>query len=99
VLLGIHAGATPERERASCLRILLDARSRAQAEHQLDLRTELRFGDLDEELGRQLDVDPNSMLVLGLDSLAGAEAARLAGLLEGPRLRPVLLVRSPAGRD
>jgi len=99
VLLGIHDGATPERERASCLRILLEARARAQVEHQLDMRTELRFGDLDEELARQLDVDPSSMLVLGLDTLDKAETARLAGLLEGPRLRPVLLVRSLAGSD
>jgi sulfate transport system ATP-binding protein len=99
VLLGIHGGATPERERASCLRLLLDARSHALAEHQLDLRTELRFGDLDEELERELGKDPNSMLVLGLDTLDGAETSRLAGLLEGPRLRPVLLVRPPAGND
>jgi sulfate transport system ATP-binding protein len=99
VLLGIHDGATPARERASCLRVLLEARARAQVEHQLDLRTELRFGDLDEELARQLDVDLSSMLVLGLDTLGKAETARLAGLLEGPRLRPVLLVHSPAGSD
>ena len=99
VLLAIHDAATPERERASCLRILLDARSRALAEHQLDLRTELRFGDLDAELERELGADLNSMLVLGLDTLDGAETARLAGLLEGPRLRPVLLVRPPAGND
>jgi sulfate transport system ATP-binding protein len=99
VLLGIHDGATPERERASCLRLLLDARARAQLEHQLDLRTELRFGDLDAELARELGVNANSMLVLGLDTLEEDETARLAGLLEGPRLRPVLLVRSPAGAD
>jgi len=97
VLLAIHDGATPERERASCLRFLLDARTRALAEHQLDLRTELRFGDLDGELSRELGVNPNSMLVLGLDTLDEAETARLAGLLETPPLRPVLLVRSPAG--
>jgi hypothetical protein len=63
------------------------------------MRTELRFGDLDEELARQLGVDANSMLVLGLDTLDEAETARLAGLLEGPRLQPVLLVHSPAGSD
>jgi len=32
------------------------------------------------------------MLVLGLDSLADRETARLNTLLEGPRLRPVLIV-------
>jgi sulfate transport system ATP-binding protein len=99
VLLAIHDGATPARERASCLRILLEARSRALTEHQLDLRTELRFGDLDAELARELGANPNSMLVLGFDTLDEAETARLPGLLEGPRLLPVLLVRSTTGSD
>jgi hypothetical protein len=94
VLLAVHEGSTPERERASRLRILLDARSRALNEHGLDLRTELRFGDTDVELERELSADPNSMLVLGLDSLDDAETARLAALLEGPKLRPVLIVRA-----
>ena len=96
VLLAVHEAATPDRERASRLRLLLDARSRALAEHGLDLRTELRFGDPDTELERELSVDANSMLVLGLDSLAEGETARLNALLEGPRLRPVLIVRAGA---
>ena len=37
------------------------------------------------------------MLVLGLDSLEASETARLATLLEGPKLRPVLIVRAPDG--
>ena len=94
VLLAIHEASTPDRERASRLRLLLDARSTALAEHGLDLRTELRFGDPDTEIERELSVDPNAMLVLGLDSLADAETARLKTLLEGPRLRPVLIVRA-----
>ena len=98
VLLAIHEAATPERERASRLRLLLDARSRALSEHGLDLRTELRFGDPDEELARELSVDPNSMLVLGLDSLDDAETARLATLLEGPQLA-ARADRARAGRD
>jgi hypothetical protein len=98
VLLAVHEAATPERERASRLRLLLDARSKALADHGLDLRTELRFGDPDAELARELSVDPNSMLVLGLDTLDEAETARLSGLLEGEKLRPVLLVRA-AGAD
>ncbi len=97
VLLAIHETATPERERASRLRLLLDARSRALSEHGLDLRTELRFGDPDEELARELAVDPNSMLVIGLDSLDEADTARLRALLEGPQPRPVLIVRAPDG--
>jgi sulfate transport system ATP-binding protein len=94
VLLAIHEATTPERERASRLRLLLDARSRALTEHGLDLRTELRFGDADAELERELSVDPNSMLVIGLDALDGAEAVRVKALLEGPKQRPVLIVRA-----
>ena len=97
VLLAVHEASTPDRERAARLRLLLDARSRALSEHGLDLRTELRFGDPNEELARELAVAPNSMLVLGLDSTDGAEATRLANLLEGPLLRPVLVVRAPDG--
>jgi sulfate transport system ATP-binding protein len=93
VLLAIHEASTPERERASRLRLLLNARSTAQVEHGLDLRTELRFGDPDAELERELSVDPNSMLVIGVDALADGESARIKALLEGAKPRPVLIVR------
>ena len=95
VLLAIHEAETPERERAAHLRVLLDARSKALLDHGLDLRTELRFGDPDAELARELGMHANSMLVLGLDSLDDRETARLKGLLEGPTLLPVLIVRAP----
>ncbi len=94
VLLAIHDGSTPERERASRLRLLLDARSQALTDHGLDLRTELRFGDAHAELTRELDVDPNSMLVLGLEALEESDSLRLESLLEGPQPRPVLIVRA-----
>ncbi len=94
LLLAIHGATTPERERAARLRLLLNARSWALAEHGLDMRTELRFGDMDVELEKELSVEANSMLVLGLDSLADSETLRLAPLLEGPKLRPVLIVRA-----
>ena len=94
VLLAVHEATTPERERASRLRLLLDARSKALADHGLDLRTELRFGDPDTELMRELAVDPNSMLVLGLDTVDGTETTRLQALHEGPQARPVLIVRA-----
>jgi sulfate transport system ATP-binding protein len=97
VLLAIHEAETPERERASHLRVLLDARSKALLDHGLDLRTELRFGDPDTELARELDVHASSMLVFGLDSFDDRETARLKRLLEGPTLRPVLIVRAPDG--
>ncbi|MGH8250740.1 MAG: ABC transporter ATP-binding protein [Steroidobacteraceae bacterium] len=97
VLLAIHPAATPERERTAKLRRLLNARSRALNEHGLDMRTELRFGQENRELESELSAAPQSMLVLGLDSLADAEPKRLAALLEGPRLRPVLIVRASGG--
>ena len=97
VLLAVHDAATPEHQRSACLRRLLDERSRALSEHGLDLRTELRFGDPDGELEKELSVEANTMLVLGLDSLDDAESTRLTALLEGPRLRPVLVVRAAAG--
>jgi sulfate transport system ATP-binding protein len=97
VLLAIHEAETPERERASHLRVLLDARSKALLDHGLDHRTELRFGDPDTELARELDVHASSMLVFGLDSFDDRETARLKRLLEGPTLRPVLIVRAPDG--
>ncbi len=97
VLLAIHDAATPERERASRLRLLLNARSTAQSEHGLDLRTELRFGEPDTVLESELSVDPNSMLVIGVDALDEAESARIKALLEGPKARPVLIVRAAGG--
>ena len=84
----------PERERTSRLRLLLDARSQALTEHGLDLRAELRFGDAHAELTRELDVDPNSMLVLGLEALEESDSLRRESLLEGLWSRPVLIVRA-----
>ncbi len=94
VLLAVHDPATSERDRGACLRQLLDVRSAALAEHGLDLRTEIRFGSVDEELDRELAVDPNTMLVLGLDSLDGGALIGIARLLEGAGARPVMFVRT-----
>ena len=71
--LGILPESTPETQRPSGMRELLDARSEAQAIHGLDMRTELRFGDVADELQRQLlQVDEETetttpqMLILGI---------------------------------
>jgi len=71
--LGILPDSTPETQRPSGMRELLDARSEAQAMHGLDMRTELRFGNVAQELKRQLtqadeDTDevPPQMLILGI---------------------------------
>ena len=47
IYLGIQPAASPRGERAAHMRDLLDARSAALAEHGLDMRTELRPGDVD----------------------------------------------------
>ena len=97
VLLAVHPAATSERERGACLRQLLDVRSAALAEHGLDMRTEIRFGELALEVGRELAVDPNTMIVLAVDLALGV-APGLARLLEDGPSRPVMFVRSAAER-
>jgi sulfate/thiosulfate transport system ATP-binding protein len=82
---------TPTANRPHGMRALLDARSEAQAVHGLEMRTELRFGDVAHELSRQLGEAPGQMLILGV-----CESARLVErfgtLLESARW-PVLIVR------
>jgi sulfate transport system ATP-binding protein len=98
VLLAVHPAATPERERGACLRQLLDVRSAALAEHGLDLRTEIRFGELDEEVGRELSLAPDTLVVIGVDSAADGIPQGLARQLEGGRARAVMFVRAAAER-
>jgi hypothetical protein len=78
---------------------LLDARSVALAEHGLDMRTELRAGDVAAELQQELLLHPQSMLVLGTSN---PEALRGTG---SPRcwkvtpLAPVLIVNASRARS
>ncbi|MGQ0383319.1 MAG: ABC transporter ATP-binding protein [Gammaproteobacteria bacterium] len=99
VLLAVHGDEAPEPRRAQQLRELLDLRSATLAQHGFDPRTEIRFGDADAELARELAADPGALLVLGLDSIEGAAAVRLEALLGGPLAHPVLIVRATAGGD
>ena len=46
VYVGIMPQQTPTAKRPHGMRALLDARSEAQAVHGLEMRTELRFGDV-----------------------------------------------------
>jgi sulfate transport system ATP-binding protein len=94
VLLAIQDAATPVQARAPLLRQLLNARSATVREHGLDLRTELRFGEADVELERELAIAADTMLVLGLDSISDDESLRLTALLEGATPRPVLIVHA-----
>jgi len=89
--LGILPGHGDSERHADGMRALLDARSEAQAAHGLEMRTELRFGDVAQELGRDLAEGPAQMLIVGVTGLAHfAEAFR--ALLEGAQW-PVLIVQ------
>jgi len=72
------------------MRELLDARSEAQAAHGLEMRTELRFGDAEQQLARRLAESPAQMLIIGVGHLAQF-TQRFRALLDGGRW-PVLIV-------
>ncbi len=96
IYVGILPDRTPEAQRPHGVRALLDARSEAQAVHGLEMRTELRFGDVANELARQLAESPGQMLILGVCEVTGV-AERFGSLLSAARW-PVLIVhREPDG--
>ncbi len=97
VYLGIHPSGSSERERAEYTRDLLDARSAALTEHGLDMRTELRFGNVAEELVKELSAHESSLLVLGTSEPDSIDWSWLGRLLEGPPERPVLIVNAGRG--
>jgi sulfate transport system ATP-binding protein len=72
------------------MRELLDARSEAQAAHGLEMRTEMRFGEVAEELARRLAEAPGQMLIVGVTELTRF-AERFRALLDGGQW-PVLIV-------
>jgi sulfate/thiosulfate transport system ATP-binding protein len=91
VYVGIMPDMTPTAQRPHGMRALLDARSEAQAVHGLEMRTELRFGDVAHELARQLGEAPGQMLILGVCAVARV-VERFSALLESASW-PVLIVR------
>ena len=91
VYVGIMPNMTPTANRPHGMRALLDARSEAQAVHGLEMRTELRFGEVSPELARQLGEAPGQMLILGVCEVARL-VERFESLLESARW-PVLIVR------
>jgi sulfate transport system ATP-binding protein len=98
--LDIQPNELPEEERAAQLRHLLDARSEAAAVHGLDVRTELRVGDPEGELGKELGVDGASLLIIGLSLPTASDAwmrlRPIANLLDAGSGSPVLIVRAAA---
>jgi ABC-type Fe3+/spermidine/putrescine transport system ATPase subunit len=91
VYVGIMPDMTPTAQRPHGMRALLDARSEAQAVHGLEMRTELRFGDVARELARQLSETPGQMLILGVCEISRL-VERFGTLLDSSRW-PVLIVR------
>jgi sulfate transport system ATP-binding protein len=91
IYVGILPTSTPDGQRPHSMRALLDARSEAQAVHGLEMRTELHFGDVAEELARRLAEAPNQILILGISQITGL-AARFNALLHAEARSPVLIV-------
>jgi sulfate/thiosulfate transport system ATP-binding protein len=94
VYVGIRPGDGEARAHPPGMRELLDARSEAQAAHGLEIRTELRFGDVADELARRLAEAPGQMLIIGVTDLTRF-AERFRALLNGPEW-PVLIVQRGA---
>jgi sulfate transport system ATP-binding protein len=99
VYIGILPQQTPMAQRPHGMRALLDARSEAQAVHGLEMRTELRFGDVSHELSRQLGESAGQMLILGVQDYS--DLAERFGTLFAESRWPVLIVHrqheGPAG--
>jgi sulfate transport system ATP-binding protein len=92
VYVGIFAGESNRAPQG--MRELLDARSEAQAAHGLEMRTELRFGDVAQELAQRLAESPAQMLIVGVTDLSRF-AERFRALLDGGQW-PVLIVQRGA---
>jgi ABC-type Fe3+/spermidine/putrescine transport system ATPase subunit len=94
VYVGIFPGQGAGGRSPQGVRELLDARSEAQAAHGLEMRTELRFGEVAEELARRLAEGPGQMLIVGVTDLTRF-AERFRKLLDGGQW-PVLIVHRGA---
>ncbi|MBV9315868.1 MAG: ABC transporter ATP-binding protein [Gammaproteobacteria bacterium] len=94
VYLGIFPGRSDSERHSYGMRELLDARSEAQAAHGLEMRTELHFGDVAQELTRRLAEAPAQMLIVGVTELKHF-AQGFRALLDGGRW-PVLIVQRGA---
>jgi sulfate/thiosulfate transport system ATP-binding protein len=94
VYVGIFPGDADSAGHSPGMRELLDARSEAQAAHGLEMRTELRFGEVTQELAARLADAPGQMLIVGVADLERF-GERFGALLDGGRW-PVLIVQRDA---
>ncbi len=91
VYVGILPGhGSSDAPRPLGMRALLDARSEAQADYGLDMRTELRYGDVAQELTLRLAGSADQLLILGISDVAEL-GGRFAALLAAPA-SPLLIV-------
>jgi sulfate transport system ATP-binding protein len=97
VYLGIVPEGRPGSGRTAPMRALLDARSEAQQQHGLEMRTELAIGETVTELTRNLSAGAAQMLVLGITDISQAGSA-YRSLLAGQPGWPVLIVYRPSDR-
>ncbi|MEO8062791.1 MAG: ABC transporter ATP-binding protein [Pseudomonadota bacterium] len=95
VYLGIVPEGPPGIGRAAPMRALLDARSEAQSDHRLEMRTELAVGETVAELTRNLSAGNAQMLVLGITNITHAASAYRSLLAAQPGW-PVLIVYRPS---
>jgi len=91
IYVDVKPDSTPDAERPQGMRALLDARSEAQAVHGLEMRTELRFGEVTSELARQLSDHTDQLLILGVSRISNL-AQRFGSLLSAAQRWPVLVV-------
>jgi sulfate transport system ATP-binding protein len=82
IYLDVMPDTTPSAQRPGGMRALLDARSEAQAVHGLEMRTELRFGDVAQELSSRLGESGEPLLILGISDPADLRS-RFAQLFSG----------------
>jgi sulfate transport system ATP-binding protein len=94
VYLGIVPEGSAGTGRAAPMRALLDARSEAQSDHRLEMRTELAVGETVTELTRNLSAENAQMLVLGITDVTHAATAYRSLLAAQPGW-PVLIVYRP----
>jgi sulfate/thiosulfate transport system ATP-binding protein len=94
VYVGILPESAPDAQRPQSMRALLDARSEAQAVHGLEMRTELRVGDVAQELTRQLSEGNDQLLILGVSDI-GVLREQFTALFHAAASRSLLIVYNP----
>jgi sulfate transport system ATP-binding protein len=93
ILFGSRPIEVPGADRPAYLQVLTDLRDVALRQHGVKVSTREMSGDPESQLASQLDVLPDSMLVLGVSTPEEFGHERLERLLERTPARPVLIVR------